>query len=50
MDKNIDETLKNAIEIGQLVFKLNPKNQSYILGTANALFFSQQNDGEKVIK
>ncbi len=39
--ENIDTTLINAIKIGQLVCKLNPKNQSYISGTANALLFSQ---------
>ncbi|HID0769608.1 TPA: hypothetical protein ACXC99_003705 [Clostridium botulinum] len=35
-------TIKTAFEIGSLVGQLNPKNQSYVLNTINALLFSQQ--------
>lgn len=34
--------MKAAFEIGTLASQLNPKNQSYVLNTINALLFAQQ--------
>lgn len=48
MDNNQD-TLKSAIEIGQMASMLNAKNQSYVLNTINALLYSQQVNKEQSI-
>ena len=39
--------IKTAVEIGSLASQLNPRNQSYVLNTINALLFAQQPNGKK---
>lgn len=39
---NEPPTIKAAVEIGSLASQLNPRNQSYVLNTINALLFAQQ--------
>lgn len=37
-----NDTIKTAMEIGNLSGQLSPQNQAYVLNTINTLLFSQQ--------
>lgn len=46
MDDRNNPVIKSAVEIGALVRKLNPRNQTYVLNTIDLLLFRQNRERE----